>query len=136
MCRSSYIVRGGSSGRERLRILAQVMRPSTLSLLERVGLRPGMRCLDVGCGGGDVTIELARLVGPDASALGIDLDEVKLIAAITMEAIADAVLATGLATAEQLDASIAELHRLAEDDTTVMSVVRVVQTWGRIREAA
>src|SRR5258708_6232147 len=38
----------------------------------------GMRCVDVGCGGGDVTLELARRVGPDGAVLGIDMDEVKL----------------------------------------------------------
>jgi SAM-dependent methyltransferase len=31
-------------------------------------------CIDVGCGGGNVTRELAKLVGPSGSALGIDLD--------------------------------------------------------------
>jgi hypothetical protein len=51
-------------GRKRLRVLAHVMRPTTLNLFDRVGIRPGMACLDVGCGGGDVTFELADLVGP------------------------------------------------------------------------
>ena len=35
-------------------------------------------CLDVGCGSGDTTIELARRVGPGGRALGIDIDEVKI----------------------------------------------------------
>ena len=78
MRRASYIIRGGVSGRERLRILARVMRPSTLALLARVGVRPGMHCLDVGCGGGDVTADLARLVGGEGRVVGFDLDEVKL----------------------------------------------------------
>ena len=59
-----YVIRGGSDGRERLRILARVVRPTTLSLLDRVGLEPGASCLDLGCGGGDVSFDLARLVGP------------------------------------------------------------------------
>jgi ubiquinone/menaquinone biosynthesis C-methylase UbiE len=37
-----------------------------------------MRCLDLGCGGGEVTFQLAELAGPDGSAVGIDMDEVKL----------------------------------------------------------
>ena len=36
-----------------------------------------MRCLDLGCGGGDVSFEL-RQVGPDGSVVGIDMDEVQL----------------------------------------------------------
>ena len=54
------------------------MRSATLSLLQRSGLRPGMACLDVGCGGGDVSFDLARLVGPSGRVVGIDIDEVKI----------------------------------------------------------
>jgi SAM-dependent methyltransferase len=74
----AYVIRGGLPGRERLRILAGVMAPTTGSLLDRLGDLTGKRCLDAGCGGGDVTRELARRVGPDGHALGVDLDETKL----------------------------------------------------------
>jgi SAM-dependent methyltransferase len=73
-----YMIRGGLAGRERLRVLARAMRPTTAALLDRLAIAPGMRCLDVGCGGGDVTCELARRVGPGGRALGIDIDETKL----------------------------------------------------------
>src|SRR5262245_21372357 len=59
-----YVLRGGESGAERLRLLASVKWPSTKTLLDRVGLRQGMSCLDVGCGIGAVTMKLAELVGP------------------------------------------------------------------------
>jgi ubiquinone/menaquinone biosynthesis C-methylase UbiE len=71
----TYVLRGGDDGAERLRLLARVKWPTTKALLRRVGLRPGMRCLDVGCGGGAVTLKLARWVGPDGQAVGVDLDE-------------------------------------------------------------
>jgi predicted O-methyltransferase YrrM len=73
-----YIIRGGIAGRERLRVLARAMRPTTLALLDRVGPQPGMRCLDVGCGGGDVTSELAGRCRPGGRAVGIDVDETKI----------------------------------------------------------
>src|SRR5260370_24861179 len=76
--KSHYVIRGGVAGRERLRILSRVMWPSTLNLLQRAGIRPGMTCLDVGCGGGDVSRELARLVGPTGGVVGIDIDDVKI----------------------------------------------------------
>jgi 2-polyprenyl-3-methyl-5-hydroxy-6-metoxy-1,4-benzoquinol methylase len=57
MAAPHYVIRGGIEGRERLRILARVMRPSTLNLFERVGIASGASCLDVGCGGGDVSFE-------------------------------------------------------------------------------
>lgn len=70
-----YVIRGGAEGRERLRILARVMQPTTLGLFYRVGLKDGSSCLDLGCGGGDVSFELARLVGPTGTVLGLDIDE-------------------------------------------------------------
>ena len=78
---SSYIIRGGLSGRERLRVIARVMRPTTLALLDRVGVPEGARCLDAGCGGGDVTLELAARAGPTGRVLGVDFDEEKLATA-------------------------------------------------------
>ena len=34
-----------------------------------------MRCLDVGCGTGEVTLKMARMVGPRGEAAGIDVDQ-------------------------------------------------------------
>src|SRR5262245_45349242 len=78
MAEGSYIIRGGVEGRERLRLLSRILRPTTLALFDRAGVRPGMCCVDVGCGGGDVTLDLARLVGPTGRVVGIDIDAVKL----------------------------------------------------------
>jgi ubiquinone/menaquinone biosynthesis C-methylase UbiE len=44
------------------------------ALFDRVGIREGARCVDVGCGGGHVSRELARRVGASGSVVGIDLD--------------------------------------------------------------
>lgn len=73
-----YVIRGGVEGRERLRLLSEVMGPSTRALLAEVGIAAGSACLDVGCGGGDVTFELARAAGPKGRVVGVDLDETKL----------------------------------------------------------
>jgi 2-polyprenyl-3-methyl-5-hydroxy-6-metoxy-1,4-benzoquinol methylase len=75
---SHHVIRGGLQGRERLRILARIMRPTTMVLFERIGLQPGMACLDVGCGGGDVTVELAHKVEPSGHVIGIDIDQAKI----------------------------------------------------------
>src|SRR5262245_57235678 len=87
---STYIIRGGLRGRERLRLVARVMAPSTTELLDRVGIAQHADCLDVGCGGGDVTLELARRARA-GRIVGIDLDEAKLeiARAEAREAVAD-----------------------------------------------
>jgi SAM-dependent methyltransferase len=71
-----YIFAGGDEGKTRLDLQSAAQRPYTLDLLRAVGVRPGWRCLDVGSGGGQVTTDLARVVAPDGSAVGIDFDEV------------------------------------------------------------
>jgi tRNA A58 N-methylase Trm61 len=73
-----YVIRGGVEGRERLRLLSEVMGLSTRDLLAIIGISPGSICLDVGCGGGDVTFELARAVGSTGRVVEVDLDETKL----------------------------------------------------------
>ena len=69
-----YAIRGGKEGKTRLDLLARVMLPTTMQLLDRVGLIRGMRCRDVGCGGGHVAILIARTVGPEGRVIGTDTD--------------------------------------------------------------
>jgi SAM-dependent methyltransferase len=73
-----YVIRGGEGGYERLALLARTRWPDTAALLARAGLSPGMRCVDLGCGGGQVTLEIARLVAPAGLVVGVDMDGIKL----------------------------------------------------------
>src|SRR5262245_43707685 len=75
MNHNDYVLRGGDHGAERLRLLAAVKWPTTKPLLERAGLRPGMHCLDVGCGIGAVALRMAEAVQPMGRVTGIDFDE-------------------------------------------------------------
>ena len=50
------------------------MAEMTERLLVDAGIAPGMRVLDVGCGRGDVSFLLARLVGERGEVLGVDRD--------------------------------------------------------------
>ena len=59
------------------------------------------------------------------------LGEVKAIAPITMEMVADAMVAADVATSEEVDRTIDELYAFANTEGTVQSLPRIVQTWGR-----
>jgi len=69
-----YAIRGGKEGKARLDLLARVMLPTTTQLLDCVGLIRGMKCLDVGCGGGHVALLMASKVGPEGRVIGTDTD--------------------------------------------------------------
>ena len=57
--------------------------------------------------------------------------EVKVIAPITMEMVADSMVAADVATSEEVDQTFEELIAFANTEGTVQSLPRVVQTWGR-----
>jgi predicted O-methyltransferase YrrM len=71
---SPYVLARELEGAELLRMLSRVLGRTTAALLERAGLAAGHRCLDLGCRVGAVTIAMARRVGPDGLAVGIDAD--------------------------------------------------------------
>jgi len=50
----------------------------TRRMLIDAGIGPGMHILDVGCGSGDVSLLLAKLVGEEGQIVGIDRDEPSL----------------------------------------------------------
>jgi ubiquinone/menaquinone biosynthesis C-methylase UbiE len=59
---------------DRLRIQARMWEPGTVRLFDRIGLGPGARCLDVGCGPGEVMRLMAERVGPAGHVTGVDAD--------------------------------------------------------------
>ena len=81
--------------------------------MERSGIAAGERVIDVGCGCGDTTIEIARRVAPTGSVHGVDVSRVMLaLAAERLEA------ETGLnATVEFGDG---EVHRFAQGGADVV----------------
>jgi SAM-dependent methyltransferase len=71
----AYTITGGRADADRLARQARVMAAATGAFLARVGVEPGWRCLDVGCGDGQVSLALARTVGASGRVVGIDIDE-------------------------------------------------------------
>src|SRR3954468_10737586 len=51
-----------------------VYRRPLATALDRLGLREGWKCVDVGAGGGGVSVALAEVVGRDGRVYGVDSD--------------------------------------------------------------
>jgi SAM-dependent methyltransferase len=92
-------------------VLDAQIRPLGLAAMDRAAVRPGERALDVGCGCGDTTIELAERVGADGRVLGVD------VSAPMLEVAAKRIAAIGLkhASVERGDATVHRLERGAFD---------------------
>ena len=70
----NYAIHGGMKGSERLEVLSQAMAPFTHPFVLSAEIQPHWHCLDLGCGGGQVTSLIAQQLRPEGSVLGIDLD--------------------------------------------------------------
>jgi SAM-dependent methyltransferase len=65
----------GPKWRERQAVLDMQLRPLGLAGMDAVGPKARDWVLDVGCGCGDTSLELARRVGREGSVVGVDLSE-------------------------------------------------------------
>lgn len=73
-----YVLGTGEAAADRLRILHRAYGPGTRRFLGLAGLKPGMRVADVGCGVGQVTVDLAEQVGPKGHVIGVDVSRAQL----------------------------------------------------------
>lgn len=76
MIGSEYVLGSGLSEAERLRIQAHAWQEQAEILLDLIGVQPGWRCADVGCGAVGHLALLSRRVGPEGQVIGVDIDPV------------------------------------------------------------
>lgn len=69
---SEYILGTGEQEIDRLGLQHRIWSAVAHTLWERAGIQPGMTVMDVGCGPGHATMDLAELVGPSGRVLAID----------------------------------------------------------------
>jgi SAM-dependent methyltransferase len=70
-----YVLGTGDAELARLGFQHQVWAAPTAAAWERAGFGPGQRILDVGCGPGYATFDLANLVGPGGRVVAVDVSE-------------------------------------------------------------
>jgi 2-polyprenyl-3-methyl-5-hydroxy-6-metoxy-1,4-benzoquinol methylase len=70
-----YVLGHSAEELDRLIDQARLFGELTEEVFVRAGIGPGMRVLDVGCGAGDVSFLLARMVGPSGAVVGVDRSE-------------------------------------------------------------
>jgi len=71
---NDYIIKGGSEGKARLDVLGSILDTHTIKLLEQGERLDGKKFLDLGCGGGNMSRNAARLVGDKGNVTAIDFD--------------------------------------------------------------
>lgn len=71
---SDYVLGYTNSEHDRLIRQAKRIAPYTERLFREAGIAPGQRVLDLGSGVGDVSMLLARIVGPSGEVVGIERD--------------------------------------------------------------
>jgi SAM-dependent methyltransferase len=69
--------------KQRLELMSQLLDPLHRGHIEQLGLQPGWRCLEVGCGNGSISKWLASRVAPGGHVVASDLD-LRYIAGLTM----------------------------------------------------
>src|SRR5260370_25312109 len=74
LLRDGYALGHSADEYERLRRQAQTLAPVTRRLFHAIGLQPGWRCLDLGCGPGETMRLIGEFVEPSGEVTGLDRD--------------------------------------------------------------
>jgi ubiquinone/menaquinone biosynthesis C-methylase UbiE len=70
----TYVLGRSQAETHRLVLQSRINEAQTRNLLLTSGIAQGMRVLDIGCGAGDVTMLISKIVGPTGSVVGVDAD--------------------------------------------------------------
>lgn len=121
-----------------------VYRRPLQTAIDRLQLGPGWKCVDVGAGGGDVSVALGKIVGPKGRVYAVDIDpkrrdQVAEIAARETQVIALTQPAEELMLPEKVDLAFCRFLLLQVIDPTVV-VDQMINTikdsgWVVIQEA-
>jgi ubiquinone/menaquinone biosynthesis C-methylase UbiE len=101
-----YTLEVGAKGAERLKLLNQMCNPHTLEFLNKIGDLKGKCVLDLACGVGLLTAEIARKVGSNGKVIAVDISSEQL------EIAKENVAAKGLTNVEFFELPADEINKL------------------------
>ena len=72
---AGYVLPHQLSGeRQRLALMSALLDPIEIAHIARLGVAPGWRCLELGCGNGSIALGLAKRVAPTGQVVASDID--------------------------------------------------------------
>jgi SAM-dependent methyltransferase len=132
---SEYVLDHRQEGeRQRLALMSRLLDPMHRRHLQELGLRPGARALEVGCGNGSMSAWLAGRVAPGGRAVAVDLDLSLVDADVPGLELRRADILAGPVEPGNFDLVTARavLHHVADAATAVGNLVASARAGGAI----
>lgn len=132
---SEYVLDHHQEGeRQRLALMSRLLDPLHRRHLEQLGVRPGMRTLEAGCGNGSVSAWLAARVTPGGHAVATDLDLSLADADVPGLEIRQADIVAGPAGPAEFDLVTARavLHHVADAEAAVANLIASARPGGNV----
>ena len=132
---SEYVLDHHQEGeRERLALMSRLLDPMHRRHIERLGVGPGARTLEVGCGNGSMSAWLAGRVGPDGRAVAVDLDLSLADADVPGLELRQADILAGPVQPGNFDLVTARavLHHVADAEAAVVNLVASARPGGAV----
>ena len=99
-----------------------------LEILHVLDIKAGQQVLDIGCGGGHLLEELAKAVGPNGKAIGLDTSQDQLKQAkLAQEEFEAQGIKKGDATRSEIEAQVAEAEVNIEENFSEESLVQQIE---------
>ncbi|MEZ0294157.1 MAG: trans-aconitate 2-methyltransferase [Solirubrobacteraceae bacterium] len=120
--------------RDRLDLMSRLLDPMHRRHIEQLGIGPGARTLEVGCGNGSISAWLAERVAPGGRAVAVDLDLSLVDADLPDLELREADIVAAVVEPRDFDLVTARavLHHVADARAAVANLVASVRPGGAI----
>ncbi len=132
---SEYVLDHHQEGeRQRLALMSRLLDPMHRRHIEQLGVKPGARTLEVGCGNGSMSAWLATRIAPGGRAVAVDLDLSLVVADAEGLELRQADILAGPVEPGGFDLVTARavLHHVADAEAAVANLVASVRPGGAI----